>query len=77
IQTSVLNNLTAVTTATDAQGLLTQGFASAMSSLGTALNGIAGDDKRLQNQISFNSQLSDAITTGLGAAVDADLAKSS
>ncbi|MDR3519184.1 MAG: flagellin, partial [Azospirillaceae bacterium] len=72
---AVLANLTAVTTATDAEGLLTAGFATAMTSLGTALNQLAGDENRIKTQISFNSQLSNAITTGLGDMVDADMSK--
>jgi len=72
---AVLSNLTAITSVTDAQGLLTTGFASAMTSLGTALNSLAGDENRISTQISFNNQLSDAITTGLGDMVDADMSK--
>ncbi|MDR3519163.1 MAG: flagellin [Azospirillaceae bacterium] len=71
----VLSNLTAITSSTDAQGLLTAGFKTAMSSLGTALNSLAGDENRIKTQISFNSQLSDAITSGLGSMVDADMSK--
>jgi flagellin len=72
---AVLSNLTGVTSSTDAQGLLTGGFTSAMTSLGTALNSIAGDENRIGSQISFNNQLSNAITTGLGSMVDADMSK--
>ncbi|MDR3519162.1 MAG: flagellin [Azospirillaceae bacterium] len=72
---AVLSNLTAVTTSTDAQGLLTGGFSSAMSSLGVALNSLGGDANRITSQISFNSQLSDAITSSLGSMVDADMSK--
>ncbi|MDR3517059.1 MAG: flagellin [Azospirillaceae bacterium] len=71
----VLGNLTAITSTTDAQGLLTGGFSTAMDAVGTALASLGGDENRINSQISFNSQISDAMSTGLGAMVDADMAK--
>ena len=69
--------LTGVSDATGAASLLTGNFASAQNFVGTALNAIAADSHFLDNQITFNNAISDATTTGLGALVDADLAKES
>jgi flagellin len=69
--------LTAVSDATGASALLTGNFASAQNFVGTALNSIAANSKFLDNQITFNNAISDATTSGLGALVDADLAKES
>jgi len=42
-----------------------------------ALNALAADSKRLNNQITFNTAVRDATESGLGAIVDADLARES
>ncbi len=77
LKAAVSDNLTAITTAADAQALLTGGFTSAENSLGTAMNSLAADTNRLDDQMVFNSAMLDAIEQGLGAIVDADLAKES
>ncbi len=69
--------LTGVSDATGAATLLSGNFASAQNFVGTALNAIAANAHFLDNQITFNNAISDATTTGLGALVDADLAKES
>jgi flagellin len=69
--------LTSVSDATGASALLTGNFASAQNFVGTALNSIAANAKFIENQITFNNAFSDATTQGLGALVDADLAKES
>jgi flagellin len=69
--------LTSVSDATGAASLLSGNFASAQNFVGTALNAIAADSHFLDNQVTFNNAISDATTTGLGALVDADLAKES
>ncbi|GAB5387748.1 MAG: hypothetical protein Alpg2KO_07160 [Alphaproteobacteria bacterium] len=52
-------------------------FQNAVDATNTALNSLAADDKRLRNQIEFNSAVMDATEAGLGAIVDADLARES
>jgi len=69
--------LTNVTDATGAATLLTTSFASAQNFVGTALNAIASNANFINNQITFNNAFTDATTQGLGALVDADLAKES
>ncbi|MGM0562125.1 MAG: flagellin [Pseudomonadota bacterium] len=66
--------------AATAQGLIAGTdalFNDAVGAVNDALNTFAGDDRRLTGQMEFNSKLSDAIEEGLGATVDADLAKES
>ena len=41
------------------------------------LNTLGADSRRLDAQIKFNSAMQDALTTSLGAIVDADLTKES
>jgi flagellin len=77
LNASVTALLTSVTDATQAASLLTQGFSSAQNFVGTALNSIAAASHFIDNQITFNNAISDATTQGLGALVDADLAKAS
>ena len=64
-------------TPTDAVTLLTGNFASAERTTGDVLNTLGADSRRLDAQIKFNTAMQDAITTSLGAIVDADLAKES
>ena len=48
-----------------------------MNAVGTALNAIGSSTNYVNNQISYNSDKIDALNTGLGSMVDADLAKES
>ena len=77
LNTNVTSVLTAISDATGAATLLTTGFVSAQNFVGTALNSLAANTKFIDNQITFNSSFSDATNQGLGALVDADLAKES
>jgi len=74
---NVANVLTSVSDSTGAAALLTGNFVSAQNFVGTALNSIAADTHFIENQITFNNAISDATTAGVGALVDADLAKES
>ncbi len=77
LNTNVTSLLTAVSDSTGAAALLTNGFLSAQNFVGTALNSFSASSQFISNQITFNSAKSDATNTGLGALVDADLAKAS
>jgi flagellin len=59
--------------------LITAGgtFIQQMNSVGTALNTVGSEVNYVNNQISYNNDKVDALNTGLGALVDADLAKES
>ena len=50
-------------------------FITQMNNVGTALNTVGSEVNYVNNQISYNSNKIDALNTGLGALVDADLAK--
>lgn len=63
--------------AASAAVLLTGKFASAQAIVGGVLNTLGADMRRVNSQITFNSAIQDALTTSLGAIVDADLAKES
>jgi flagellin len=65
------------TTASDAVKLLTGAFASAEKLTGDVLNTLGSDSRRLDAQIKYNTSMQDALTSSLGAIVDADLAKDS
>lgn len=52
-------------------------FINQMNSVGQALNTIGSSINYVSNQISYNSDKIDALNSGLGALVDADLAKES
>jgi flagellin len=65
------------TTAAAAQTLLGAGFKDASNKLNATLNSLGADARRISNQIKFNNARADATNTGLGAIVDADLAKES
>lgn len=52
-------------------------FMNKITSLGTAMNTYGAANKYVTNQISYNSDKIDAYNTGLGALIDADLAKES
>ena len=66
-----------VASASAAVTLLTGAFATAEKTTGNVLNTLGADSRRLDAQIKFNSAMQDALTTSLGAIVDADLAKES
>jgi len=71
---------TAPATAAASQDLIDgtdTGFDDLVSMVNDALNDFAATDRRITGQIEFNSKLSDALEVGLGATVDADLAKES
>ena len=52
-------------------------FLNVQNNVGTALNTIGSAANYVSNQISYNNDKIDALNTGLGALVDADLAKES
>lgn len=52
-------------------------FNDLVTAVDNALNGLAADSRRLTNQITFNIAVRDATEAGLGAIVDADLARES
>nr|WP_283949808.1 flagellin [Limobrevibacterium gyesilva] len=52
-------------------------FMNQLTSLGTAMNTYGAAAKYVSNQVSYNSDKIDALNTGLGALIDADLAKES
>jgi flagellin len=69
--------LTSVSDATGAANLLTNGFVSAQNFVALALNSFSSNASFISNQVTFNNSASDATNVGLGALVDADLAKAS
>ena len=75
---SVAFNATTLTS-TAAQGYITAtgAFISQTSSLGSALNTYGYATNYVNTQISYNSDKIDALNTGLGALIDADLTKES
>ncbi len=50
-------------------------FLTQMNTVGTGLNTVGSEVNYVNNQISYNSDKIDALNTGLGSMVDADLAK--
>jgi flagellin len=68
-----------VTAQSNIAALLTNGgsFISQLTSVATALNKYGSETNYLTNQISYNSDKINALNTGLGALVDADLAQES
>ena len=64
-------------TAADANAQLIGGFADVETAVSAALNKFGASMQYVENQISYNSKKNDALTDGLGALVDADLAKES
>lgn len=76
LNADVMNLLsTTPTNAADAQTMLTGGFVTAQSNIGIAMSAIGNGALQLNNQADFLSVISDATEMGLGAIVDADLAK--
>jgi len=72
---TVVSNLSAgaATSITSAGTFLLQTFLTELNLVATSLNVVGALNTRLGNQISFNSSISDALTTGLSSLVDADL----
>jgi len=52
-------------------------FSTKMAAINTALNTFGSNNTYLEGQVSFNKEKMDSLETGLGALVDADLAKES
>ncbi|WP_207476506.1 flagellin [Arenibaculum pallidiluteum] len=75
----VYNSLTSASTYSAAATLIgtSGGLGAAETNLGISMNQLAADARRIGNQINFNKAISDATKTGMGAIVDADLAKES
>jgi len=69
----------APTDAAGAQAALGSGgdFETIQSALSNALNTFGNDSRYLDNQIAYNKDKADALEAGLGALIDADLAKES
>ena len=72
-----LNSTTATTTG--AAALLTAGgtFIKKLNLIGTQLNAYGASQNYVSNQITFNNNKIDALNSGLGSLIDADLAKES
>ena len=64
-------------TAAAANTYLTGGFATVETAVSSALNKFGTSMQYVENQITYNTKKNDALTDGLGALVDADLAKES
>ena len=64
-------------TAADANAYLIGGFVTVEGAVSSALNKFGTSMQYVENQITYNSKKNDALTDGLGALVDADLAKES
>jgi len=71
--TTQLNGATTVAALISATGT----FINQQNNVGTALNAVGSSVNYVNNQISYNNNKIDALNTGLGALVDADLAKES
>ena len=69
----------APTTAATAQAALASGgdFETVQSAISDALNTFGSDARYIDNQIAYNKDKADALESGLGALIDADLAKES
>ncbi len=67
--------LTPVNNANQAAALLNGGFQTAASNVGTALNSLAASATAISNQVNTNLSAANATDQGLGALVDANLAK--
>jgi flagellin len=64
-------------TSTSAQAFLTGTFANQIKNIADSLNTIGAATNYVTNQVSYNNSKMDALNSGLGALVDADLAKES
>ncbi|WPZ34182.1 flagellin [Thalassobaculum sp. OXR-137] len=67
----------AVTSATNAQGVIANQYANLESVVNAALGSLGAEVRALELQTSFLEQISDATEEGLGNIVDADLARES
>jgi flagellin len=65
-----------ITNAVDAKDILI-GLEKAKTSMATNLNTLGSASRQVDSQLSFTAKLSDALTSGIGTLVDADLAKES
>jgi flagellin len=67
------------TNAAGIAALITAGgaFVTQMNAVGAALNTVGSEVNYVSNQVSYNNDKIDALNTGLGSLVDADLAKES
>ena len=65
------------TDAASATTYLNGGFVTVETAISTALNKFGASMQYVENQISYNAKKNDALNDGLGALVDADLAKES
>lgn len=65
------------TDAAEATNYLNGGFVTVETAISTALNKFGASMAYVENQITYNSKKVDALNDGLGALVDADLAKES
>ncbi len=65
------------TSYTDASTFLTSTFSTVENAIATALNKFGASMQYIENQMAYNSKKVDALNDGLGALVDADLAKES
>ncbi|MFN7307577.1 MAG: flagellin [Alphaproteobacteria bacterium] len=72
-----LNTTLTFTNADAAKDYLNGEFKDIESEIATALNRFGSSMQYVENQISYNSKKNDALNDGLGALVDADLAKES
>ncbi len=72
---TVITNLSAggFTSVTSAGTFLLNTFLTELNLVATSLNTVGALNQRLANQVQFNSSISDALTTGLSALVDANL----
>jgi flagellin len=75
--TSLQLSTTTPTDAAAAVTYLTGGFSTIETAISTALNKFGASMQYVENQISYNAKKVDALNDGLGALVDADLAKES
>jgi flagellin len=77
--TAITIDFTTVTTAAAVSALIsaTGTFIQQMDNVGDGLNMVGSEVNYVNNQISYNSNKVDALNTGLGSLVDADLAKES
>ena len=65
-----------ITNATDAKDILIA-LEKAKTSMATNLNTLGSASRQVDSQLSFTAKLGDALTSGIGTLVDADLAKES
>jgi flagellin len=79
LYTSIAFTSTQLGSATTVQALITTTgtFLNQQNALGEALNTVGSEINYVNNQVSYNTDKIDALNSGLGALVDADLAKES